>query len=53
MPLHMAAIDVLINPSHFKSETFCMVNMEAMSLGIPVVSFGLYGMVRSQLVFCL
>ena len=40
---YMGSIDILINPSNSPQETFCMVNIEAMALGIPVVSFGMYG----------
>ena len=32
----MASFDVIVNPSLRSSETFCIVNIEAMSAGIPV-----------------
>ena len=33
-------MDVVVNPSlRSVAETFCIVNVEAMALGIPVVSF--------------
>jgi glycosyltransferase involved in cell wall biosynthesis len=44
VPSYMSSVDILVTPSVFKSETFCLVNLEAMALGIPVVSFGVYGM---------
>ena len=38
------SIDVLINPSlRAWSETFCIVNIEAMAMSIPVVTFGVGG----------
>ena len=40
---YLAALDIVINPSNSPQETFCMVNIEAMALGIPIVSFGMYG----------
>mmetsp|Transcript_31699 Transcript_31699/g.100712 ORF Transcript_31699/g.100712 Transcript_31699/m.100712 type:complete len:739 (-) Transcript_31699:31-2247(-) len=40
----MAAIDVMVNPSlRAWSETFCIVNVEAMAMEIPIVSFGVGG----------
>ena len=36
------SIDVLINPSQV-NETFCIVNIEAMAMSIPVVTFGVGG----------
>ncbi|KAJ1451414.1 hypothetical protein M885DRAFT_15428 [Pelagophyceae sp. CCMP2097] len=41
---HYAGMDVLVNPSlRAWSETFCIANIEAMALGVPVVSFGVGG----------
>ena len=37
------SMNVLINPSLRSSETFCIVNVEAMSSGTPVISFGAGG----------
>jgi len=40
----MRGVDIIVNPSmRYESETFCIANIEAMSLGIPVVSFGIGG----------
>ena len=40
----MRSVDIILNPSlRYESETFCIANLEAMSLGIPVVSFGIGG----------
>ena len=40
----LAAMDVLVNPSlRAWSETFCIVNVEAMAMGVPLVSFGVGG----------
>ena len=40
----LRSIDLLINPSlRAWAETFCIVNIEAMACGIPVVSFGAGG----------
>jgi glycosyltransferase involved in cell wall biosynthesis len=43
MPRYLAGIDILVNPSLSESETFCVANIEAMALGIPLVSFGTSG----------
>jgi len=44
LPSVMRGIDIIINPSQrYESETFCIANIEAMSLGIPIVSFGVGG----------
>ena len=37
------SFDVLVNPSLRSSETFCIVNVEAMAVGVPLVSFGAGG----------
>lgn len=40
----MRSFTALINTSlRFESETFCIANVEAMALGVPVVSFGIGG----------
>jgi len=40
----MRGVDIIVNPSmRFESETFCIANLEAMALGIPIVSFGIGG----------
>ena len=36
------SIDVLVNPSQV-NETFCIVNIEAMAMSIPVITFGVGG----------
>ena len=42
--LLLARTDVLVNPSlRAWSETFCIANIEAMAMGIPVVTFGVGG----------
>ena len=39
-----AGFDVVVNPSlRAWSETFCIANVEAMAVGVPVVSFGVGG----------
>jgi glycosyltransferase involved in cell wall biosynthesis len=44
LPEHLAGIDILVNPSlRSWSETFCIVNIEAMSMQIPLVTFGVGG----------
>jgi glycosyltransferase involved in cell wall biosynthesis len=40
----LAALDVLVNPSlRAWSETFCIANIEAMAMSLPVVTFGVGG----------
>ena len=40
----MRGIDVLVGPSlRYESETFCIANVEAMSMEIPLVTFGIGG----------
>ena len=40
----MRSFTALINTSlRYESETFCIANVEAMALGVPVVSFGIGG----------
>ena len=37
----LGQFDVIVNPSlRSTSETFCIVNVEAMAVGVPVISFG-------------
>jgi glycosyltransferase involved in cell wall biosynthesis len=44
LPNFLQKIDLLINPSlRGWSETFCISNIEAMSMGIPIVTFGVGG----------
>ncbi|GBG26765.1 GDP-mannose-dependent alpha-mannosyltransferase [Hondaea fermentalgiana] len=43
LPFMMARMYVIVNPSTSETETFCIVNIEAMALGIPLVSFGAGG----------
>ncbi len=40
----MRSFDVILNPSlRYESETFCIANVEAMAMGIVVVTFGVGG----------
>ena len=39
IPSLLASFDVLVNPSLRSSETFCIVNIEAMAAGVPVGTF--------------
>jgi len=40
----LISLDVVVNPSlRAWSETFCISNIEAMSLGIPLVTFAVGG----------
>ena len=40
----MGSFDLIVNtPMRYDSETFCIANVEAMALGVPVVSFGVGG----------
>lgn len=39
----LSDIDILINPSLVRGETFCITNIEAMFMGTPIVSFGAGG----------
>jgi hypothetical protein len=44
LPDYLRAVDVMINPSvRGWSETFCIANIEAMSVGVPLVTFGVGG----------
>jgi glycosyltransferase involved in cell wall biosynthesis len=44
LPKRMEGMSMIVNPSlRAWSETFCIANIEAMSLGIPLVSFGVGG----------
>jgi glycosyltransferase involved in cell wall biosynthesis len=44
MPSVLRGIDIIVNPSvRGWSETFCIANIEAMSVGIPVVTLGVGG----------
>lgn len=44
LPRHLKGIDIMINPSlRAWSETFCISNIEAMSMEIPLVTFGVGG----------
>ena len=44
LPHILNGIDIIINPSlRAWSETFCVSNIEAMSMGIPLVTFGVGG----------
>ncbi|CAM9914424.1 unnamed protein product, partial [Scytosiphon promiscuus] len=42
----LKGMTLLFNPSLAESETFCIVNIEAMSLGTPVAAFGIGGMLE-------
>lgn len=42
----MQEMDLLFNPSLAPSETFCIVNIEAMAVGTPVTAFGIGGMLE-------
>lgn len=45
LPAHLADIDLLINPSlRSWSETFCIVNIEAFAMEIPLITFAVGGM---------
>jgi glycosyltransferase involved in cell wall biosynthesis len=40
----VATVDVILNtPMRYDAETFCIANLEAMALSIPVVTFGIGG----------
>jgi glycosyltransferase involved in cell wall biosynthesis len=44
LPLYLADVDIILNPSlRGWSETFCISNIEAMSMGIPLITFGVGG----------
>jgi glycosyltransferase involved in cell wall biosynthesis len=44
MPGVLAGLDVLVNPSlRAWSETFCIANIEAMSMAVPLVTFAVGG----------
>lgn len=44
LPEALAALDVVVNPSlRGWSETFCIANIEAMSAGVPLVTFAVGG----------
>lgn len=40
LPRYVSDFDIFFNPS-VSNETFCIANIEAMALGIPVIGFGL------------
>ena len=40
IPRYVSEFDIFFNPS-VQNETFCIANIEAMALGIPVIGFGL------------
>ncbi|CAB1105452.1 unnamed protein product [Ectocarpus sp. CCAP 1310/34] len=42
----LAGMTLLFNPSLFQSETFSIVNIQAMSAGTPVAAFGIGGMLE-------
>jgi len=42
----MSRMTVIVNPSQTASETFCIANIEAMAMGVPVVSFGAGGILE-------
>ena len=42
LPSALASVAVVVNPS--QSETFCISNLQVMSMGIPLISFGIEGM---------
>jgi glycosyltransferase involved in cell wall biosynthesis len=42
LPTVLAEVDILVNPS-MRSETFCIVNIEAMAMEIPIVTFAVGG----------
>jgi glycosyltransferase involved in cell wall biosynthesis len=44
LPSYLLGIDLVINPSlRAWSETFCISNIEVMSMGIPLITFGVGG----------
>lgn len=44
LPQILSEVDILVNPSlRAWSETFCIANVEAMALGIPLVTFAVGG----------
>lgn len=44
LPGHLSDIDIVINPSlRSQSETFCIANIEVMSMNIPIVTFAIGG----------
>lgn len=44
LPAVLAGIDIMINPSlRAWSETFCIANIEAMAMGIPLITFAVGG----------
>lgn len=42
----LAGMSLLFNPSLWPSETFSIINIEAMSVGTPVAAFGIAGMLE-------
>jgi glycosyltransferase involved in cell wall biosynthesis len=44
MASHLRSMKMIVNPSlQAPSETFCIANIEAMAVGVPIVSFGVGG----------
>ena len=44
LPKYLADLDIVINPSlRGWSETFCISNIEIMSMGIPIITFAVGG----------
>ena len=44
LPNMLAGVDIMVNPSlRAWSETFCIANIEAMAMGIPLISFSVGG----------
>ena len=44
LPAHLSDVDIVINPSlRSQSETFCIANIEVMSMNIPLVTFAIGG----------
>jgi glycosyltransferase involved in cell wall biosynthesis len=44
LPLYLSDLDIVVNPSlRGWSETFCISNIEVMSMGIPLITFGVGG----------
>jgi glycosyltransferase involved in cell wall biosynthesis len=54
LPALLSEIDVLVNPSlRAWSETFCISNIEAMAMKIPLVTFAVGGNTHTPLLLCI
>jgi glycosyltransferase involved in cell wall biosynthesis len=48
LPAILAGMDVVVNPS-MAGETFCITNIEAMAMEIPLITFAVGGKQRGDL----